>query len=190
MDGIVRVWTQAFSLKDSGCRSDCISPRTLLHHTPNPRPRCFLCDNRYNGKYNCNQWMASLTWWTWVWASSGSWWWTGRPGVLQSMGLQRVGHDWVTELNWTDSCNQEIGHYLFLQPNSNLEKEAQGKLNYILTVVDITYSFLPCSFFHSFHLSFQKIDLEQDGNFTNMGSRGIVAHSEHKVSFGICSLTN
>ena len=38
-------------------------------------------------------WMASLTWWTWVWASSGSWWYTGKPGVLQSLGLQRVGHD-------------------------------------------------------------------------------------------------
>ena len=37
----------------------------------------------------------------WVWASSRSWWWTGKPGVLQSMGLQRVGHNWVTELNWT-----------------------------------------------------------------------------------------
>ena len=37
---------------------------------------------------------------TWVWASSASWWWRGKPGVLQSMGLQRVGHDWVTELNW------------------------------------------------------------------------------------------
>ena len=47
-------------------------------------------------------WMASLTQWTWVWASSGSWWWTGKLGVLQSIGLQRVGHDWVTELNWTD----------------------------------------------------------------------------------------
>ena len=45
-------------------------------------------------------WMASLTQWTWVWASSGSWWWTGKPGVLQSMGSQRVGRDWVTELNW------------------------------------------------------------------------------------------
>ena len=43
--------------------------------------------------------MTSPTWWTWVWASSGSWWWTRRPGVLQSMGLQRVGHNWVTELN-------------------------------------------------------------------------------------------
>ena len=40
--------------------------------------------------------------WIWVWVNSGSWWWTGRPGVLQSMGLQRVGHNWVTELNWTE----------------------------------------------------------------------------------------
>ena len=48
-------------------------------------------------------WMASLTRWTWVSVNSGNWWWTGRPGVLRFMGLQRVGHDWVTELNWTDS---------------------------------------------------------------------------------------
>ena len=45
-------------------------------------------------------WAALISPWTLVWASSGSWWWTGKPGVLQSMGLQRVGHDWVTELNW------------------------------------------------------------------------------------------
>ena len=45
-------------------------------------------------------WMASPTQWTRVWASSRSWWWTGKPRVLQSMGLQRVGHDWATELNW------------------------------------------------------------------------------------------
>ena len=47
--------------------------------------------------------MASLTQWTWVWASSGSWWWTGKPSVLQSMGSQRVRHNWATELNWTDA---------------------------------------------------------------------------------------
>ena len=46
-------------------------------------------------------WMASPTWWTWVWVNSGSWWWTGRPGMLWFMGSQRVGHDWATELNWT-----------------------------------------------------------------------------------------
>ena len=44
-------------------------------------------------------WMASPTRWTCVWASSGSWWWTGNPGVLQSMELQRVGQEWVTELS-------------------------------------------------------------------------------------------
>ena len=43
-------------------------------------------------------WMASLTQCTWVWVNSGTWWWTGRPGVLQSTGLQRAGHDWATEL--------------------------------------------------------------------------------------------
>ena len=47
-------------------------------------------------------WIASQTWWTWVWVNSGSWWCTGRPGVLRFMGSQRVGHDWVTELNWTE----------------------------------------------------------------------------------------
>ena len=45
-------------------------------------------------------WLASLTRWTWVWVSSKSWWRTGKPGMLQSMGLQRVGHNWATELNW------------------------------------------------------------------------------------------
>ena len=46
--------------------------------------------------------MTSPTRWTWVWVNSGSWWWTGRPGVLQFMGLQRVGHNWATEMNWTE----------------------------------------------------------------------------------------
>ena len=44
------------------------------------------------------RWMASSTWWTWVWANSGSWWCTGKPGMLQSMGFQRVRHEWATEL--------------------------------------------------------------------------------------------
>ena len=43
-------------------------------------------------------WMASPTQWTWVWVDFGSWWWTGRPGMLRFMGSQRVGHNWVTEL--------------------------------------------------------------------------------------------
>ena len=56
-------------------------------------------------------WMASPIRWTWVWASSGSWWWSGRPGVLQPMGSQRVGHNWVAELNLTESSDD-----FFLKP--------------------------------------------------------------------------
>ena len=47
-------------------------------------------------------WMASPTQWTWIWVDSGSWWWIGRPGLLQFMGSQRVRHNWVTELSWTE----------------------------------------------------------------------------------------
>ena len=52
-------------------------------------------------------WMASPAQSTWVWVDSRSWWWTGRPGVLWFMGLQRVGHGWATELNWTDVLSDE-----------------------------------------------------------------------------------
>ena len=54
-------------------------------------------------------WMASPTQWTWIWVNSGSCWWTGRPGVLQSIGLQRVRHNWATELN----CDLELKHLKF-----------------------------------------------------------------------------
>ena len=62
-------------------------------------------------------WMASPTWWTWVWVNSGSWWWTGSPDVLRFMGSQRVGHDWatdLTELNWMVWNRQCFG------PDSNI----------------------------------------------------------------------
>ena len=57
-------------------------------------------------------WMASLTRWTGVWVNSRSWWWTGRPGVLWFMGLQKVGHDWW--LNWTEWSKIHI-HYFCLK---------------------------------------------------------------------------
>ena len=73
-------------------------------------------------------WMASPTQWTWVWINSWSWWWTGRPGVLHSMGSQRVGHDWATELDWTCissvcACVYVVCVYLLL-----LFRNAQGFL--------------------------------------------------------------
>ena len=63
-------------------------------------------------------WMASRTQWTLVWVNSRSWWWTGRPGMLQFMGLQRVGHDWV--LNWlTDWIEIIITFPLWTQDTSH-----------------------------------------------------------------------
>ena len=58
-------------------------------------------DNRGWGWDDRVGWMASPTRWTWVWVKSRSWWWTGKPGMLESMGLQRVGTNWATELNWS-----------------------------------------------------------------------------------------
>ena len=64
-------------------------------------------------------WMASPTQWTWVWASFGSWWWTGKPGLLQSMGSQRVRHDWTTKLNWTDYSSIFMYHIFFINSSVN-----------------------------------------------------------------------
>ena len=68
------------------------------------RPRCWerLKAGGEGDDRGWDGWMASLIQWTWVWVNSGSWWWTERPGVLQSMGSQRVRHDWATKLNWND----------------------------------------------------------------------------------------
>ena len=59
-------------------------------------------------------WMASPTQWTWVWVDSGSWWWTGRPGVLWFMGSQTVRHDWANELNWTKAWERREGSTVLL----------------------------------------------------------------------------
>ena len=81
------------------------------------------------------RWLDGITTrWTWVWVNSGSLWWTGRPGMLQFMGSQRVEHDWATELNWKcmefrnffenssllimslDDLLQQFKHYIFIHP--------------------------------------------------------------------------
>ena len=72
-------------------RTDSFEKTLMLGKTKGRRERD---DRGWDG------WMASLTQWTWVWVNTRSWWWTRRPGVLQSIGSQRVGHDWATELNW------------------------------------------------------------------------------------------
>ena len=76
-------------------------------------------------------WMASPTRWTWVWVNSGSLWWTGRPGMLWFMGLQRVGHDWATELNWMVESEEELRNHLMKVKE---ESEKAGlKLNILKT---------------------------------------------------------
>ena len=72
------------------------------------RPWCWerLEAGGEGGDRGWDGWMASLTQWRWVWLKFGSWWWTGRPGVLQSLGSRRVGHNWATEMNWSDSDSE------------------------------------------------------------------------------------
>ena len=67
------------------------------------RPWCceWLMAEREEDNRGWDGLMASPTWWTWVWVNSGSWWWTLKPGVVRSMGSQRVGRNWTTELNCT-----------------------------------------------------------------------------------------
>jgi len=78
-----------------------------------------------------DDWMPSVTQWTWVWVSSGSWWWIGKLGMLQCMvGSQRVGHDWVTELNWTCKISFTIVStfvtiYTFFNYRENIKKKIQ-----------------------------------------------------------------
>ena len=69
---------------------------------------------RRRGQQGWDGWMASPTQWTWVWINFGSWWWIGRPGVLQFMGSQRVRHDWATELNWTENIYSPAFSNIFL----------------------------------------------------------------------------
>ena len=86
---------------------------------------------RRRGQQRMKWWMASPTRWTWVWASSGSWWQTGKPGMLQSMGSQRVGHNWVTELNWTESAmwSWVLIFLLLRKTNSNDDIHINNKIS-------------------------------------------------------------
>ena len=95
-----------------GCSLEGLMLKLKLQHfgtwweemTHLKRPWCWerLRVGGEGGNRGWDGWMASPTQWTWVWVNSGSWWWTGRTGMLQFMGSQRVGHNWATELNWTE----------------------------------------------------------------------------------------
>ena len=75
-------------------------------------------------------WMASPTWWTWVWVNSERWWWTGRPGMLRFMGSPRVGHRWVTELNWT-----YIMDYLLFLHDTVFQMKGEGNAKFLSKLI-------------------------------------------------------
>ena len=77
-------------------------------------------------------WMASLTQWTWTWVGSKSWWWTERPGMLQFMGSQRVGHDWATELNWTEGFLIQSTMLCILYVIFNSHKTHWDRCHYVI----------------------------------------------------------
>ena len=124
-----------------------LMPKLKLHYfghlmqalTHLKRPWCWerLKAGREGDDRGWDDWMASPTQWTWVWVNSGSWWWTGRPGRLQSLGSQRVGHNWVTKLNW---CKQST-HWNSPQGWERLRVEGEegirGWLDGIFDTMDI-----------------------------------------------------
>ena len=73
--------------------------------------------------------MASLSQWTWVWVNSGSLWWTGKAGVLWSMGSQRVGHDWATELNWWTSDGNNVAIFVNCNKHITVMQDINNKGN-------------------------------------------------------------
>ena len=89
---------------------------------------------RRRGDRGWDGWMASLTQWTWVWVGSRSWWWTGRSGILKSMGSQRVRHDWMTELNWTEiAVKMDEYKYIFFNKDKKHDLYARNcSLSYFL----------------------------------------------------------
>ena len=89
-------------------------------------------------------WMASRTQGTWVWVGSVCWWLTGRPAMLLSMGLQRVGHDWVTELNWYQWLTNSLDPLLLLTELKIWHQQAQIRgINNGLSQSWLLHSLLP-----------------------------------------------
>ena len=91
-----------------GCSSEGLMLKLKLHYFDHLMQRADSLEKplmlgKIEGRRRRGRgWDGWMAWWTWVWVDSGSWWWTGRPGVMRFMGSQRVGHDWVTEMNWTE----------------------------------------------------------------------------------------
>ena len=93
------------------------------------------------------RWMNGINdQWTWVWASSRSWWWTGNPGMLQSLGSQRVRHDWKTELNgWLYRENFDHKFFTYFKiGQKNMVQFSHSVVSYSLRPHELQHARLPC----------------------------------------------
>ena len=95
------------------------------------RPWCWegLGEGREGDNRGWDSWMASPTPWTWVWVNSGSWWGTGRPGMLWCMGSQRVGHEWAAELNWMEQMAQQVKNPPAMQETQEMQVGSLAREN-------------------------------------------------------------
>ena len=117
-------------------------------------------------------WMASPTQWTWVCVNCGSWWWTGRPGVLQSTGLQRVGHDWATELNFT--CHTSLKDEVLEEAT-----EATGS-SLLRAMTTISRQSWPNSFSQTFSL---RMNFSDETWIPNLSRKGQCEQYNSSISF-------
>ena len=142
------IWKRNADLKNTGVKEWCWSwnSSTLATSwdelTHWKRPWCWegLWTGGEGDLRGWDRWMASPTCWTWVWVNSASWWWTGRPGMLRFMGSQRVRHDWVTELDWTELIPPTSVPCLFYYEYWNLFCWGQYIL-FKIRISRISYSF-------------------------------------------------
>ena len=116
-------------------------------------------------------WMASPVRWMWVWVNSGSWWWTGRPGMLWFMGSQRVGYDWATELNWTEYSIVYMYHIFFIHSSAN------GHLCCFLVLAIVNSPSENTGVHMSFWTKFFSGCMPRSGNAGSYGSGSSVSHS-------------
>ena len=125
-------------------RADSLEKTLMLGKIEGRRKRGRQRMRRKGDDRGWDGWMASPTQWTWVWVGSGSWCQTGRPGMLQLMGSQRVGHAWATELNWTmpsflklDSYSPQIREYKTLLTFPITRKACKLSFNILLRIAQI-----------------------------------------------------
>ena len=132
-------------------------------------------------------WMASLTRWTWVWVNSGSWWWTGRPGVLWFMGSQRVGHDWATELNWNKLPSHPGCHVTLSGVPCAIHLSSILTLKWSLKKSQCKYFLCPASKGFTFHLNKSQGHCSASGPYKTSLPWPLCCHLRGSLNFALAA---